>query len=101
MLKPKHLNKLISGKISIGNICIVFNGTQKKVFVENVELKKLIHDFFVSRSALLFEMDRRHMQSRCIDANDCNRYGPGPRISDVTNDNLREVPHSQHTETKV
>lgn len=53
------------------------------------------------RSALLFEMDRRHMQSRYIDTNEVKRYGPGPRIVDVTNDNLREVALSQHTETKV
>lgn len=53
------------------------------------------------RSALLFEMDRRHMQSRYIDPNEVKHYGPGPRIVDVTNDNLREVALSQHTETKV
>jgi len=46
-------------------------------------------------------MDRRHMQSQYIDSNEYNRYGPGLRIIDVTNDNLREVALSQHTETKV
>jgi len=56
---------------------------------------------FFFRSALLYEMDRRHMQSRYIDTNEYNRYGPGLRIIDVTNDNLREVALSQHTETKV
>lgn len=56
---------------------------------------------FIYRSALLFEMDRRHMESRCIDTNEYTRYGHEPRIIDVTNDNLREVALSQHTETKV
>lgn len=60
-----------------------------------------MYHFFFFRSALLFEMDRRHMQSRYIDTNEYNRYGPGLRIIDVTNDNLREVALSQHTETKV
>lgn len=57
--------------------------------------------FYVYRSALLFEMDRRHMESRCIGTNEFNRYEPRLRIIDVTNDNLREVALSQQTETKV
>lgn len=41
------------------------------------------------------------MQSRYIETNEYNRYEAGPRIIDVTNDHLREVALSQHTETKV
>lgn len=55
----------------------------------------------IYRSALVFEMSRRNIQSRCIDTNEFNHYGPGPRIIEITNDNLREVALSQHTETKV
>lgn len=46
-------------------------------------------------------MDRRHRQSQCIGTNEYNHYGRGPRIIEITNDNLREVALSQHTETKV
>lgn len=56
---------------------------------------------FTYRSALLFEMERRHLESRCIGTNEFDRYGPRLRIIDVTNDNLREVALSQQTETKV
>lgn len=47
---------------------------------------------------MLTEIDRRR---RCIKQNECNRHGPEARISEVTNDNLREAALSQHTETKV
>lgn len=56
---------------------------------------------FIYRSALLFEMDRRHMDSQYVNTNDYDRYRPGPRIIDITNENLREAALSQHTETKV
>lgn len=46
-------------------------------------------------------MSRRNIQSRCIEKNEFNHFGPGPRIFEVTSDNLREVALSQHTETKV
>jgi len=50
------------------------------------------------RSRLLTEIDKRR---RCIKQNECNRHGLGLRITEVTNDNLREAALSQHTETKV
>lgn len=46
-------------------------------------------------------MDRRHRQSRCVETNEYNCYGHRPRIIEITNENLREVALSQHTETKV
>lgn len=76
-----------------------FNAMLTRLYKQ--ELEEIVMRYEVYRSALLFEMDRRHMQSRYIDTNEYNRYGPGLRIIDVTNDNLREVALSQHTETKV
>ncbi|XP_015364522.1 PREDICTED: scaffold protein salvador isoform X1 [Diuraphis noxia] len=76
-----------------------FNAMLTRLYKQ--ELEEIVMRYEVYRSALLYEMDRRHMQSQYIDSNEYNRYGPGLRIIDVTNDNLREVALSQHTETKV
>ncbi|XP_050545429.1 scaffold protein salvador isoform X2 [Daktulosphaira vitifoliae] len=77
-----------------------FNAMLTRLYKQ--ELEEIVMRYEVYRSALLYEIDRRHIQARCIDTNEYNnRYRQGPRIVDITSDNLREVALSQHTETKV